>query len=96
MRKIFITVHLLLWANCIFYTVGFFVEIFQCTPRTKVWDVSVPGHCIDQRAAEVASAAINTFSDFAILFLPIDTVWGLNMEKKKKMGILVILGAGLL
>jgi len=61
-----------------------------------VWNSAVPGTCINQRAAEIASAAINTFSDFAILLLPIDTVWGLNMAKKKKLGILAILSAGLL
>ena len=95
-QKIYIAIHMLLWANLIFYTVGLFVEIFQCSPRQKAWRPLLPGRCINQRATMLASAIFNTLSDFALLFLPIRTIWDLQMPRGQKVGVLAILGAGLL
>ena len=92
-RMIYIAIHLLLWANCLFYTAGL---IFQCNPIRKAWRTFLPGTCINQRAAQLASAVFNTFSDFAILILPMRAIWELKLPSGQKMGVLAVLGAGLL
>jgi len=97
-RKLCLAIHLLLWANLLFYVADFLVEVFQCNPRRKAWDVthSVQGTCIDQRAAQLASAIINTFSDLAILAVSIGMIWKLQIPLKKKLGTVPIFCTGLL
>ena len=95
-RMIYIVIHLLLWANCLFYTAGLLVEIFQCNPIRKAWRTFLPGTRINQGTAQLASAVFNTFSDFAILILPMRAIWELKLPSGQKMGVLAVLGAGLL
>ena len=93
-RRMYIAINILIWANVLFYMAGLFVQIFQCNPRDKAWDSHIPGKCVDERAAQFASAVVNTFSDFAILILPIKTTWDLNLPSKRKLWVLAILGTG--
>lgn len=97
-RELYLFIQLLLWANLLFYTAGFFFEIFQCSPVRKAWDVTyiAPGKCLNQRVAALVSAIINTVSDIAILLLPMGTVWELQIPIKKKLGTLAIFCTGLL
>lgn len=74
----------------------FFVQIFQCWPIPKVWSPLLSGHCIDQKAALSTSAAINTFSDFVILIVPLANVWRLQLNKKERVGLIMILSFGAL
>ena len=94
--KTYTAIHILLWANIGFYTAGLFVVIFQCNPREKAYMGALPGTCIDQHAALLSSAIFNTISDFAILLLPAGTIWGLQIPRARKIGILEIFGTGLL
>ncbi|KAL9064402.1 MAG: hypothetical protein Q9161_008914 [Pseudevernia consocians] len=89
-----IILYVVLWANFTFYFIAIFVEAFQCLPIQKAWYPLWPGHCINQKAAEISSAAINTFSDFVILLLPIANVWGLKLYKKGRIGLLTIFSFG--
>ena len=111
-RTVCIIIHVNLWANVLFYTAGFFVEIFECVPREAIWNPR-HGHsgtyydpwdggktgtykCVNQDLLEVVSAVFNLLSDFAILLLPISTVWYLQMRMKKKVAVLVVFATGLL
>ena len=96
MHRTFIILHVVLWANFTFYLAGVFVEAFQCLPVQKAWYPLWPGNCTDQKAAQTASAAVNTFSDFVILVLPIANVWGLQLYKKGRVGLVMIFSFGLL
>lgn len=80
-------IQLLIWSNLLFYFADTCVEIWECTPRTKIWDPMVPGHCVNINTAFVATAAVNVVSDLLILALPICNVWNLQMPKKRKMTI---------
>lgn len=96
MPRTCVILYLVLWANFIFYLIGTFVEAFQCMPVQKAWYPLWSGHCINQKAAETSSAAINTFSDFVILVVPIANVWGLQLYKKGRVGLLTIFSFGIL
>ena len=73
-----------------------FLEIFQCKPRMKIWLPLVPGTCIDHLALQLVSAVFNTFSDFAILIIPIYAVSGLEVKLKTKLRLIAVFGTGLL
>ena len=62
----------------------------------KIWLPLVPGTCVNQRAAQMTSGVFNVVSDFAILVIPIFSVWDLRLPQKKKLGLLAIFGTGLL
>ena len=62
----------------------------------KIWYPLVPGKCINESAAQLASGVFNTVSDFAILIIPIISVWGLQLPAKQKWGLTAVFGTGLL
>ena len=96
MRRTFVTLHIVLWANFTFYLAAIFYEAFQCLPIEKAWLPLLDGHCANQLAAQTASAVLNTFSDFVILVVPIANVLGLQLYKKGRVGLILIFGFGLL
>ena len=75
---------------------GTFFEAFQCLPIEKAWLPLLEGSCANQLAGHITSAAINTFSDFVILVVPIANVMGLQLYKKGRVGLLLIFGFGVL
>ena len=95
-RRTIIILHIVLWANFAFYLTGAFVEAFQCQPVAKTWLPLMEGRCIDQVAAQTASAGLNTLSDFVVLILPIANIWGLQLHRKGRFGLIAIFGVGLL
>ena len=95
-RSTCVILHIVLWTNFTFYLVAIIVEAFQCLPVRKAWLPLMSGHCINQRVAQTSSAAINTFSDCIILVVPLAKVWGLQLYRKGRVGLVMIFGFGLL
>jgi hypothetical protein len=83
-------------AMFIFYTSDFFLTLFICTPREKIWNDTVDGKCLNYNALVVASALFNIISDLVILFLPVRSVWKLHIATKKKCAIVLLFCTGLL
>lgn len=94
--KTFVAVHLLIWFNLAFYLANFFLKIFQCVPRAKIWDKHIEGHCININIPILVTAAINVVSDLLMLTVPIVCVWRLQMSVRKKVGVSAIFAAGIL
>lgn len=92
----FFVIQILIWANLAFYLAYLFVNIFQCTPRAKIWDHSLPGKCITEEVLLVSPAGINIVSDCSILAFPMVFVFRLNMALKNKLTIAAVFGTGLL
>ena len=90
------TLLILMGANVVFFTILFFMEIFSCIPREKIWNPTVPGKCIAIQNTFVATGVINVCDDFLILILPVYWVWLLQISTKRKAGISLIFAAGLL
>ncbi|KAI5818722.1 hypothetical protein BZA77DRAFT_385808 [Pyronema omphalodes] len=70
------------------------MAIFQCTPIEKAWDFSMPGTCINLKAAFVSTAAINIFNDCAILMLPMPFVWKLSTSIWRRLSLMFIFSLG--
>ncbi|KAF7514167.1 hypothetical protein GJ744_004492 [Endocarpon pusillum] len=85
----YINIQLLLYLCILFYTAITLAKIFQCTPRTKIWNPTLPGRCIKLGALFIASSVFNTSSDFAILVIPIFVVWRLQIPIERKVWISV-------
>ncbi|KAI4145164.1 MAG: hypothetical protein LQ340_006381 [Diploschistes diacapsis] len=79
----------------IFYTTTSFLKIFQCTPRARIYDRSIPGTCIDSFAVFNASGYFNTVTDFLMFFLPVWAVWNLKVSARKKVLVVLAFTFGL-
>ncbi|KAF2823556.1 putative integral membrane protein [Ophiobolus disseminans] len=69
----------------IFYAVTSMVKIFECWPRNKIWDKSLPGKCVQMKWILNISGGFNTITDWIILLLPIHAVSRLQMDTLKKV-----------
>ncbi|KAL8808257.1 MAG: hypothetical protein Q9200_004349 [Gallowayella weberi] len=84
----------LMWANSLFYAIAFFLAIFACRPRHKIWSPEIDGKCLNSMALYIVSATFNTGSDILMLSIPIYMIWTLQMSTKRKMGITAIFSTG--
>ena len=70
----------------LFYFIRIFFDVFQCNPRDKIWNLLITtGYCYNGNAAYEASGIFNVLSDFAILIMPMPSVWNLNMSLRRKL-----------
>lgn len=93
---IYLATQTLIWTNLLFYIAFAFAVIFQCTPRAKIWNHDVSGSCINVQALFLVGGSWNVLSDFAILILPVAPIWRLQVSRRKKIGISLVFGTGLL
>jgi hypothetical protein len=93
----YVMIHGVIWTLFVFYTVDTFFEIFSCNPRELAWNKFIDhGTCFNTEGLIVAAGAVNVLSDFVILFLPIFSIWKLQMETKQKLQLTAVFGFGLL
>ena len=86
----------------IFLSVGYCItnvvlNLLTCMPIAFTWDKTIAGGtCSTQQAPYLSSAIINMSIDVIIFSLPLPLVWGLQMNKKKKVSLATIFGLGFL
>ncbi|KAI6362072.1 hypothetical protein MCOR25_006307 [Pyricularia grisea] len=70
----------------------------QCQPVSFYWlgwDGEHEGSCVDRKAVVLTHAGIHLSLDVWILILPINQVAALNLERKKKVGAVLMFGVGI-
>lgn len=77
----------------------FFLFIFQCSPSQYFWTrlTGGTGSCLDTNiivSATYGYSAITCFSDLVYSILPVLLVWSLQMGRKEKAAVVVILAMG--
>ena len=85
-----------IWINLVFYIAIVLARILQCTPRTKIWNPYVKGHCIDGIISLVSTGSINVLSDISMLVLALYPIWQLQLPLRKKIGISAVFATGVL
>lgn len=73
-----------------FYISNTLLNIFKCSPRSKIWNSTISGKCVDRVMLANISGGFNLASNFSILLLPVHAVSRLQMSTSKR--IIVILG----
>lgn len=93
---LYLGVHACIWIIFLLYFLDIMFEVVMCVPREKIWNpLMTTGHCFDDSAAYRATGIFNVLSDFAILILPIPSVWRLKIPLRKKIGLVSVFSAGL-
>ena len=78
----------------LFYLATFLVKIWECNPRERIWDRSIPGKCVNVSSLLNTSGLFNTLTDIIILLIPVKSVWNLNMTTKRKVGVVAAFTVG--
>lgn len=84
-----------------FLMVGCFIisDFLQCQPISffwQSWDGEHSGRCFNINALAWAHSALNIALDFWMLYLPATQVWSLQMKTRKKVGVILMFGIGIL
>ncbi|EFQ26909.1 CFEM domain-containing protein [Colletotrichum graminicola M1.001] len=91
-----------LWAvqifNLLVCMTFFFVCFFQCRPFSYFWtgwDGEHEGVCIDVDKSGLIHVALNITLDIIMLVLPVTQIYKLQMNKRKKIGVIAMFQAGI-
>ncbi|KAM5344694.1 hypothetical protein ACJ41O_010556 [Fusarium nematophilum] len=94
-RRVSKAIRLFVWALLLMYIPIEAVRIFTCDPIRSLWDPTVDDvHCLNQRKVFFSSLALSILTDTLILVVPIPLTWKLRMPLRKKVKIVLLLGAG--
>ncbi|KAI0010719.1 hypothetical protein F4779DRAFT_576580 [Xylariaceae sp. FL0662B] len=66
----------------------------QCIPISHLWDPTIPGKCIEYGAQAFVAYIINILTDIVILSMPIPLIRKLNVNDRKKWGLIFAFAAG--
>lgn len=75
------------------------VECVACDPMRKMWDPSVPGHCLPSDAVLIAAnvqSAFTIFTDLCLTASPIVILWQVQINIKRKLQICALMSLGLM
>ncbi|KAI1182598.1 hypothetical protein F5B17DRAFT_419723 [Nemania serpens] len=78
-----------------FYTSTTIAKIFECQPREKIWNPSLPGKCVEIKWILNISGGFNTVTDYLILLLPVHAVRSLKMPKTTRVLVVLAFTFGL-
>ncbi|KAI1207046.1 uncharacterized protein F4807DRAFT_212163 [Annulohypoxylon truncatum] len=73
-----------------------FALCFVCIPYQKIWDLTLPGHCINKLHIDIGAATVHLTTDLVILCLPQKVIWGLQLSLRKKLGVSIFFSLGIL
>ncbi|KAE8152515.1 hypothetical protein BDV25DRAFT_137834 [Aspergillus avenaceus] len=77
--------------------IGFLVALnLQCIPHKAIYDFTLPGKCFEVYKLQMASGVIHLLTDIAMLLLPQHVIWRLKMTWRKRLGVSVTFGCGVL
>ncbi|KAI1811392.1 hypothetical protein GGS20DRAFT_579099 [Poronia punctata] len=84
-----------------FFTIGYLFSIWGaaaglCVPTRFFWTqfLGETGRCIDINATFLSLTCLNLVADILVLIVPIPEIMGLQMNTKKKMGVIAVMALG--
>jgi len=75
------------------------VAFMHCQPVSAIWngwDGEHPAKCTDFKAQNYSGASINIALDLTICLMPLPVLRKLNLNRRKKIGIMLMFSVGLL
>ncbi len=77
-----------------FYLATTLVKIWECNPREKIWNTSIPGRCVNVSSLLNTSGLFNSITDVMILLVPVKFVWNLQLSRRQKVGVVAVFTIG--
>ncbi|KAK0515903.1 hypothetical protein JMJ35_001937 [Cladonia borealis] len=91
-----LTIRIFIAILVLFYVATFFVKIWLCVPRARIWNKSIPGTCLYTPSVLNTNGIVNVITDTIILLIPTKAVWNLQLDKKRKAGVILVFSVGCL
>ncbi len=73
----------------------FIASFIQCIPLQALWDPEVKGSCLGL-ASTMGNSVMHIITDFIVFALPIPTLAKLKINKKQKIGLMMVFSLGFL
>jgi len=94
------SINIAIWA-LIVLTVGLMVPmlivlIFQCTPISAIWDLTLERHCIAQGPFYILQSIATILTDVLVLIIPYWIISGLSMPRQTKIAVISMFCLGLM
>ncbi|KAK1542027.1 integral membrane protein [Colletotrichum paranaense] len=93
-------VRYVVWATATFnlalMIATFVAVIFQCTPIEKNWKPTLAGSCLEQFSFGISTACLTILTDLVSVGLPFYIFLGLKMQKKRKIGLMIVFMLGIM
>lgn len=82
----------------LFYIACIINGCVTCAPRAgQSWLASISSPaCANDKIVGYVQSGFNLASDLFLLYIPVPVVWGLHLEKRKKIGVCAIFMFGIL
>ena len=77
----------------------FFLEVFQCLPVDKVWNLDVAGKCMSEQTIMnilIAQCVISFLTDFICAAFPIVLLRNLHIKRQSKIALCCLMGLGII
>lgn len=79
------------------WAVSVILETFLlCRPLAYNWDSTIEGVCGDRNNVYVSAGALNVVTDFMVMSLPIPQICKLQLDPRKKIGLVGMFSLGIL
>ncbi|KAH7391671.1 hypothetical protein BKA64DRAFT_111454 [Cadophora sp. MPI-SDFR-AT-0126] len=78
----------------LYYTSTSLAKVWVCTPIGAFWNPAIRKSCIDTDSVFRMDNILSVITDLVILILPVPLMWSVQVTRKKKIGISMLLGAG--
>ncbi|KAI9747944.1 MAG: hypothetical protein M1815_003738 [Lichina confinis] len=91
-NKIYYSCWVIIWMNILYCIALVFSVGLQCVGKN-----APPGAtCINTYILVTSASSINSFSDLAMLIIPLVAIWHLHMPRKQKLAVSVVFAFGML
>jgi len=74
--------------------VGFFSDIFQCTPIRSFWHPEIVPHCMNYPLLLTITGIMNIITEVAMLVVPFPLCWRLQMSRSKRIVVITMFSIG--
>lgn len=90
-----VTVIVMIILLVLYYVATVIAKIWECVPRSRAWDQSIPGHCIDILMLVNVDGVFNAVTDFIMVIMPLGVVWNLSMKFTRKVHVVLAFTFGM-
>lgn len=74
----------------------FAASVLTCVPISKYWNPPIDGYCNREDLQYIITSSITVITDVLVMIIPVKLVVGLQMNKKTKLGLVLVLCVGIL
>lgn len=80
--------------NILWFIPALLVEIFTCSPISRLWDLSIPGTCVWYSTFWLVLGLVELIADIILFVLPLREIVKLQLSRRNKLMLSLLFGLG--